>query len=111
MADVSISDDGNHIWACTDDNAVYYRPGIEGEWEPQAGRSTRVQVAGNGDHILFLNTAGNLYYRAGIANGFQHLEGITDVAHMSMSADDACHLRQEIVDSSAGRLRRATVCC
>ena len=87
VADVSISDDGNHIWACTDDNTVYYRPGIEAEWEEQAGKSTRVQVAGNGDHILFLNTSGNLYYRAGIADGFEALEGITDVAHMSMSAD------------------------
>ena len=35
VADVSISDDGNHIWACTDDNTVYYRPGIEAEWEEQ----------------------------------------------------------------------------
>ena len=34
-----------------------------------------------------MNPSGNLYYKAGADAGFDALEGITDVAHMSISAD------------------------
>jgi hypothetical protein len=72
---VSISDDGNTLWATTDQNlvCVINGTGAGGAWEKVAGKACFIHVCGSGAHLVAVNPKGDPYFRAGYASRWEKL--------------------------------------
>jgi hypothetical protein len=72
---VSISDDGNTLWATTDENTVCVinGTGTGGAWEKVAGKACHIHVCGSGAHLVAVNPRGDPYFRAGYASRWEKL--------------------------------------
>lgn len=72
---VSISDDGNTLWATTDQNTVCVINGTGpgGSWEKVAGKACHIHVCGSGAHLVAVNPKGDPYFRAGYASRWEKL--------------------------------------
>ena len=72
---ISISDDGQTLWATTDENAVCVinGTGIGGAWEKVAGKACHIHVCGSGDHLVAVNPKGDPYFRAGYGSRWEKL--------------------------------------
>ena len=65
---VNVSLDGKHVWGCTTDFKVYYRTGVNGEWqEVDAPPMQWVSVSGDGSKVygVTANDKGRCFFRDG----------------------------------------------
>ena len=85
---MSISADGQHIWATTTDERLFHRAGPDAtaQWVEHAGKSKYLDVGGNGEHIVFVNSSGDVYYKNGVDAGFEAIEGVSGMSRVTCSA-------------------------
>merc|ERR1712003_393834 len=75
MKMVSVSDDGNYVWAINDDNQIFYRAGKEGYWEETEGSLKQLSVNHDGSVIWGVSINDNIYYRRGIEDTWHEVDG------------------------------------
>jgi hypothetical protein len=68
LKNVSVGDDGNHVWGVNSADAIYNRAGFSGSWKQIDGSSLKqVSVSDDGNHVWGVNAKDEIYYRAGFS--------------------------------------------
>ena len=62
---ISVSEDGLHIWGISTSGRVFYRAGLDGSWEQVSGLLCQIAVSADGWHVWGINCDAEIYYRAG----------------------------------------------
>ena len=87
-----LSDYANHgVWGVDENNAVWYREGVSGEWQQIIGQLLKqVSVSDDGQHVWGVDENNAVWYRAGREGSFQQITGQL-LKQVSVS-DDGQHI-------------------
>ena len=71
---VSVSQDGGHVWGVNRNDQIYYRRGVNGKWIKVSGNLKYVSVS-NGTHVWGVNKNNQIYYRRGFGGKWMRVSG------------------------------------
>lgn len=72
---MSVGNNGD-VWGVNSGDNIYYRNGVNGNWQHIGGKLKYVSVGGDsGQFVWGVNVNNDIYFRAGLGGGWQHIGG------------------------------------